>query len=98
MNAGYITPSHIVPLAAPGMIAKGIKWMFNTASPFYIKPRWNIDFFKWAWNFHKSSTKGKVEKAMPVIKKINVISREIYSSIKKTGDFCHQTFLIWTFY
>ncbi|MEP2237299.1 MAG: FAD-dependent oxidoreductase, partial [Maribacter sp.] len=25
VNAGYITPSHIIPLASPGMIAKGIK-------------------------------------------------------------------------
>ena len=23
VNAGYLTPSHIVPLAAPGMISKG---------------------------------------------------------------------------
>jgi D-amino-acid dehydrogenase len=26
VNAGYITPSHIIPLAAPGMITKGLKW------------------------------------------------------------------------
>lgn len=36
VNAGYITPSHIISLAAPGMITKGIKWMFNPASPFYM--------------------------------------------------------------
>ena len=28
-NAGMIVPSHIIPLAAPGMITKGIRWMFN---------------------------------------------------------------------
>jgi len=39
VNAGYITPSHIIPLASPGKIAQGIKWMFNSASPFYMKPR-----------------------------------------------------------
>ena len=39
VNAGYLTPSHIVPMAAPGMISKGMKWMFNAKSPFYIKPR-----------------------------------------------------------
>ncbi|MCB0475965.1 MAG: FAD-dependent oxidoreductase [Flavobacteriaceae bacterium] len=44
VNAGYITPSHIISLAAPGMMAKGIKWMFNSSSPFYMKPRLNIDF------------------------------------------------------
>ncbi len=86
VNAGYITPSHIIPLASPGMIAKGIKMMFNSASPFYMKPRLDLDFLKWSWYFHKSSTKAKVEKAIPVIKEINLISRELFSSIKTSGD------------
>ena len=86
VNAGYITPSHIIPLASPGMIAKGIKWMFNSSSPFYMKPRWDIDFFKWTWYFHKSSTTEKVEKAIPVIKDINILSRELYTEIKASGD------------
>jgi len=86
VNAGYITPSHIIPLASPGMIAQGLKMMFNSASPFYMKPRWDADFFKWAWYFHKSSTKEKVKKAIPVIKDINILSRELYSDIKTSGD------------
>ncbi len=86
VNAGYITPSHIIPLASPGMIAQGIKMMFNSASPFYMKPRLDMDFLKWAWYFHKSSTKAKVEKAIPAIKEINLISRELFADIKKSGD------------
>jgi len=86
VNAGYITPSHIIPLASPGMIAKGIRWMFNSASPFYMKPRFDIDFLKWTWYFHKSSTKENVEKAMPVIKDINLLSRELFDEIKNSGD------------
>ncbi|WP_276166548.1 NAD(P)/FAD-dependent oxidoreductase [Zobellia alginiliquefaciens] len=86
VNAGYITPSHIVPLASPGMIAKGIKMMFNSASPFYMKPRWDTDFFKWSWYFHKSSTKEKVTKAIPVIKDINTLSLELFEGIKTSGD------------
>ena len=30
-NAGMIVPSHFVPLAAPGMVALGLKWMWNPA-------------------------------------------------------------------
>lgn len=86
VNAGYITPSHIIPLAAPGMISKGIKWMFNSASPFYMKPRWDTDFFKWSWYFHKSATKNKVEKAIPIIKDINILSRGLFEAIKNSGD------------
>ncbi len=86
VNAGYITPSHIIPLASPGMIAKGIKWMFNSASPFYMKPRWDPDFFRWSWYFHKSSTPSKVAKAIPVIKDINILSRDLFEDIYASGD------------
>ena len=86
VNAGYITPSHIIPLASPGMIAQGIKMMFNSASPFYMKPRLDMDFLTWSWYFHKSSTKAKVEKAIPVIRDINLMSRELFSDIKNSGD------------
>ena len=47
INAGYLSPSHIIPLAAPGVMKKGLKWMFNSSSPLYIKPRFDIEFLKW---------------------------------------------------
>lgn len=87
VNAGYITPSHIIPLAAPGMINKGIKWMFNPSSPFYVKPRLDYDFLKWAYYFKKSATPRKVEKAIPIIKDINILGRELYEEIKTASDF-----------
>ena len=87
VNAGYITPSHFIPLAAPGMIAKGIKWMFNSASPFYIKPRLDVDFIKWSLAFNKSATKKHVEKSIPVIKDFNIFSRELFVDLKESSDF-----------
>ena len=54
INAGYLCPGHVVPLAAPGTIKQGIKWMFNSASPLYIEPRIDLDFFKWIYAFNKS--------------------------------------------
>jgi D-amino-acid dehydrogenase len=87
VNAGYITPSHIISLAAPGMINKGIKWMFNSESPFYVKPRFDYDFLKWTWLFKKASTKQKVENSIKIIKDINLLSRELYEEIKTSNDF-----------
>ena len=87
VNAGYITPSHIISLAAPGMINKGIKWMFNPESPFYVKPRLDYDFLQWTWLFKKSSTKQKVENSIKTIKDINLLSRKLYEEIKSSNDF-----------
>ena len=87
VNAGYITPSHFISLAAPGMITKGIKWMFNSESPFYVKPRLDLDFLKWTWAFKKSATAAKVEQAIKPIKDINLFSRDLYETMKKSTDF-----------
>ncbi|MBC8756383.1 FAD-dependent oxidoreductase [Kordia sp. YSTF-M3] len=87
VNAGYITPSHFIPLAAPGMITKGLKWMLNSSSPFYVKPRLDADFLKWSWLFKKSATAKHVEQSIPVIKDINLLGRELYAELKKSNDF-----------
>ena len=56
-NAGMITPSHFVPLASPGMVEQGIRWMFNSKSPFYVKPSFNPELISWGLKFVKSATK-----------------------------------------
>ena len=49
-NCGTITPSHALPLAAPGVIAKALKWMLKPDAPLYVKPR--LDPALAAWFFH----------------------------------------------
>lgn len=87
VNAGYLVPSHFIPLAEPGIITQGMKWMLNNKSPFYIKPRIDFEFFKWAWEFKKSSIKTKVEKAIPVILEANLKSKALYEEILASQDF-----------
>ncbi|WP_457610357.1 NAD(P)/FAD-dependent oxidoreductase [Lutibacter sp.] len=90
VNAGYISPSHVTPLASPGMVVSGIKMMFNQASPFYLKPRFNIDLFKWAWNFNKSATTKHVKYAAPIIKDFTILSRDLFKEVKDSGIFNFQ--------
>ncbi len=33
-DAGLIVPSHSIPLAAPGVLSKGLRWMLDLESPF----------------------------------------------------------------
>ncbi|MFK7807675.1 MAG: NAD(P)/FAD-dependent oxidoreductase [Saprospiraceae bacterium] len=80
-NAGMIVPSHFIPLAAPGMIAKGIRWMFDAESPFYIKPRMNLDLLRWGWLFYKSATSEKVKKAATLLRDFNWLSKRLYKEM-----------------
>lgn len=87
VNAGYISPSHLIPLAAPGVMKQGIKWMFDSSSPLYIKPRMNYDFLKWAWAFNRACSKKKVEKSIPVLRDICLLGQELYNDIKSQQIF-----------
>lgn len=90
VNAGYLSPSHIIPLSAPGVMKKGLKWMFNSSSPLYIKPRLDPDFLKWTYAFNKSCTAEHVKKAIPVIKDLAVLSQDLYHDIRELEHFTSQ--------
>lgn len=80
-NAGYVSPSHIIPLASPGIISQGLKWMLNPESPFYIKPRLNRDLIKWGLLFRKAATNARVEASAKVLNKLTVQSQKLYEEI-----------------
>ena len=86
-NAGMIVPSHLIPLAAPGMISKGMRWMFNSSSPFYVKPQLNMDLIKWGFQFYRSSTKAHVEKSAKPLKEISLLSKAMYQRLSKDLNF-----------
>jgi D-amino-acid dehydrogenase len=90
VNAGYISPSHVIPLAAPGMVSDGLQMMFNSSSPFYLKPRLDLDLFKWAWNFNKNATEKHVIKSAPIIKELTVFSSKLYQELKNANIFNFQ--------
>ncbi|MCH7411022.1 FAD-dependent oxidoreductase [Belliella sp. DSM 111904] len=81
-NAGMIVPSHIIPLAAPGMISKGISWMFSSKSPFYIHPRLDRKLLEWSWLFYKAANVKHVEKSIPFLKNISLLSKSLYHDFK----------------
>ena len=86
-NAGMIVPSHFIPMATPGMISKGIRWMFNSTSPFYVRPRLSGDLIKWGYQFYKHSTKEHVERSIPALKEISLLSKAMYQQLAKELPF-----------
>ncbi|MFM8469353.1 MAG: NAD(P)/FAD-dependent oxidoreductase [Limisphaerales bacterium] len=80
-NAGMIVPSHFVPLAAPGMVALGLKWMWNPESPFYIQPRLDADLFDWGFKFWQASTAARVERAAPLLRDLSFASRACFEEL-----------------
>ena len=87
VNAGYLSPSHIIPISAPGVMKQGFRWMFDPSSPLYIKLRLDPDFLKWTYAFNKSCNANHVKKAIPAIKDLALFSLEMYDDIKANEHF-----------
>ena len=83
-NAGMIVPSHFVPLAAPGMVALGLKWMWNPESPFYIKPRLDAELLNWAWKFWRATNAGHVARSAPLLRDLSFASRACFEELDDT--------------
>ncbi len=86
-NAGMIVPSHFTPLAAPGMMAKGLRWMFNPESPFYVRPRLSLDLMRWGWLFYRHSTARHVAASRELLRDLNLESRRLFAELAETEDF-----------
>lgn len=77
-NAGYICPSHFIPLATPGIVWQGLKWMLNSRSPFYVQPSLSLSLFDWGFKFIQSAKQKNVEKAAVPLRDIALFSQQEY--------------------
>lgn len=79
-NAGYVCPSHFIPLAAPGIVSQGLKWMLNSRSPFYVQPSLNGALIDWGLKFMRSATQKNVDKAAVPLRDIALMSQKEYET------------------
>ncbi len=86
-NAGMIVPSHFVPLASPGIVAQGIKWMFDSKSPFYVKPALSWRMVNWGIKFIQHANKKNVEHAAPYLRDLNLLSNNLYKELATQTGF-----------
>lgn len=86
-NLGMIVPSHFVPLAAPGIVSQGIRWMFNSKSPFYVKPSLNPSLIKWGLKFIRSANEKNVNNAAPYLRDLNLFSKKLYEDLAAQPGF-----------
>lgn len=80
-NAGLIVPSYSIPLAAPGVLYQGLKWMLQPQSPFYIKPRLNRKLLAWLWKFRGACNMGHVRQSIPVLNSLHSASLNLFDEL-----------------
>lgn len=85
-NMGYLSPSHFVPLAAPGMIEQGILWMFNPKSPFYVRPSLRWELADWGLKFMRASTRAHVQRSARPFVDILMLSKSLFQEWARSGE------------
>jgi D-amino-acid dehydrogenase len=92
-NAGMIVPSHIVPLAAPGMVGLALRMMLNPEGPFRIRPRISLDLVRWLWCFWRSANAMHVARAAPLLCELHLASRRCFEELaaETKNDFGLET-------
>ncbi len=89
-NSGLIVPSHSIPLPAPGVISKGLRWLIDPGSPFFVKPRLSRDLASWLWRFQLAARRGPMERSVPILTGLSLASARAYRElIPQEGIECH---------
>jgi D-amino-acid dehydrogenase len=86
-NLGMIVPSHFVPLASPGIVSQGLRWMLNSKSPFYVRPSLDFNLISWGLKFIKNATAQNVEKAAMPLLQLNLYSKKLFSELNEQPGF-----------
>ncbi len=70
-NAGMVVPSDVFPLAAPGVLGRGLRWMLDSGSPFWVRPRPDAELVRWLWLFRSACSDERVRQGMPALRALH---------------------------
>ncbi len=82
-NAGLICPSHATPLANPGALRDGLRWLARPDSPFYLRPRPGV--LPWIARFVAASRPERARAASRVVRELSLASLELHAELASAG-------------
>lgn len=85
-NAGWLTPSLSVPLPAPGMFWKSLRWMLDPESPLYIQPRLDAGLARWLTGFLLATRRSRFERGAEALLHLCRFSVDRWEELSRQGD------------
>jgi len=87
-NAGWLTASLALPLAAPGQTLKALGWLFDRESPFYVRPRFDPALASWLLRFLANSRTAPFERGARALIELSRWSVDFWEQLATgTSDF-----------
>ena len=84
-NCGLLVPSDVTPLAAPGALGQGLRWMLDSSSPFYIAPRPSPALLRWLRLYRAAATTARARAAAPVLHALHTASAGLHDALAGDG-------------
>lgn len=78
-NQGLVCPSHAVPIAAPGVVAQGLRWLFDPTGPLYIRSPWRAEMLRWLWRFTRAATPARAEAGTAAMAELLLRSADLHA-------------------
>ncbi len=85
-NCGLVCPSHVLPLAMPGVIRSSIKAMLMPGGAFRIRPRLDPALWRWLWRFARRCNRRDMLSSGRAIQPLLASSRRLYRTLVEQGD------------
>jgi len=89
-NAGLLVPSHCNPLPTPGVIAQGLRYLFDPEGPFYIRFRLEAELARWLWKFYRSCNEKHLYHSIGIFRKLGNESMELHRQLAESGGDDYQ--------
>jgi D-amino-acid dehydrogenase len=80
-NAGLISCANPIPMAEPGVIKKGLRWMLDAEGPFYIKPRLDLDLLRWVLGFRAACKEKQMRRTIDVTLAMRRVSKQLSAEL-----------------
>ncbi len=82
-NAGWLTPSLSLPLAAPGMLRKATRWLLDPESPLYIQPRFDAGLARWILGFLAATRRSRFERGAAAMLELCRVSVDLWEELAR---------------
>jgi D-amino-acid dehydrogenase len=84
-NAGWVTSALSGPLAAPGVVRKGLRWLAKPDSPLLIHPRADSDFLRWLWHFARNCRASSYARGLAATLELSRLTHDVYRDLLADG-------------
>jgi D-amino-acid dehydrogenase len=82
-NAGMVASTHAMPLASPGALREGLRYMWHPDSPFYLRPRAKL--VPWLIRYGLASTPGRARAAAELLGALTQMGLDMHHKMDADG-------------